>query len=685
MSLHEDSFLTITTTTTTTPPPSSMTTSTAAQDHRPSMEEISSLMIASEPTIEESSGQNHHSLLRHSLTSSDHSKSDGSSDHDALLKDYVIVEHQNRPSISSSSSSSLFNDDSSFLIISSNAVNHDENNTEQFQAASLPTTNLSSLAARNSMEVHRKRTTVTLKRPPLSIDGIDLASYGGLNADDGTSNLLTTPTSSSSSSSLSTKKPTGMSSSQQQYIEVKRAQATREYKQNLLNQTSVPVLQDSHTMHEDIVEPKEIIFLDNFEYALIPDDVPYSDPLFLSQVERLKQIIEREYSEVGALAQFKRDAILWRKTLESPEYEALGNVLRRIFCVLRYGGLLYREDEKTHEWNIWHSTKYPIASVLSHGSRVIIQLDSMDGEGATHHNGDEHSFWKWLITGSCDGDLSKYVSTYTSGNEARVEGKIIFRRMGATHALDYYKPHASDQPLLDSLQQLNGEITNITEKYLNEDELVVQARQRRIQKEISRGKDDLVTNASFMSSTSSAQSKIIIDDRYDFTLPYGKKKVLHETKTIGITFRDTKLFGTTDALLKHHRHWGMNLPMGGAENRSLTGKKIEANGEHGHMYLYYQSPKKGRFGGLLIGVEGSEYGKYDQCGGYHSLSAKSPHFSPTFGYKWRAKRDAPDLRDVSSPDKYNSLLIDLTGGWRHLIDKFNNEWDDDYVSRPALP
>lgn len=43
----------------------------------------------------------------------------------------------------------------------------------------------------------------------------------------------------------------------------------------------------------------------------------------------------------------------------------------------------------------------------------------------------------------------------------------------------------------------------------------------------------------------------------------------------------------------------MNLPLGGAENRSLTGKKIEANGEHGHMYIYYQSPKKGRFGGLL--------------------------------------------------------------------------------------
>lgn len=52
-------------------------------------------------------------------------------------------------------------------------------------------------------------------------------------------------------------------------------------------------------------------------------------------------------------------------------------------------------------------------------------------------------------------------------------------------------------------------------------------------------------------------------------------------------------------MLLNFKDWGMNLPIGGAENRSLTGKKIEANGEHGHMYIYYQSPKKGRFGGLL--------------------------------------------------------------------------------------
>lgn len=322
--------------------------------------------------------------------------------HDKLLQDYVMVDHP--PSLRPQpSSSSLAMIDDGFLVI--NMEGRSSNPSEGVLNTGSSSPRNSSSSGRNSMEVHRKRSTVTLKRPPLPIDGIDLASYGtprtgSIHKDHHHGDHSITCSTSSSSSSIpsNSKKSTSSSSSsqQQQYIEVKLAQATREFKQNLLNQTNVSTTLDSNT--RDIVEPKEIIFLENFAYALIPDDVPYSDPLFLSQVERLKQIIEREYSEVGALAQFKRDAILWKKTLESPEYEALGNVLRRIFCVLRYGSLLYRENEKTHKWNLWNSTKYPIASVLSHGSRVIIQLDSMDGDGAIHHNGDEHSFWKWLVT-----------------------------------------------------------------------------------------------------------------------------------------------------------------------------------------------------------------------------------------------------------------------------------------------
>ena len=163
-----------------------------------------------------------------------------------------------------------------------------------------------------------------------------------------------------------------------------------------------------------------------------------------------------------------------------------------------------------------------------------------------------------------DGDLSKIISTKTSGSkflmefklcehlildEARIDGKVIFRRLGATHALDYYKPQASDQLILDKpieLEITNDEElpTNMIDKFLeNESQSNGHYRQRRVMRDVSK----------MMEEPPIQLPKKIIDDKYNFSLPMGKKKVLHETKTIGITFRDTKLFGTTDGFLKHHR------------------------------------------------------------------------------------------------------------------------------------
>lgn len=78
--------------------------------------------------------------------------------------------------------------------------------------------------------------------------------------------------------------------------------------------------------------------------------------------------------------------------------------------------------------------------------------------------------------------------------------------------------------------------------------------------------------------------------------------------------------------------------MGGNGQTSCTGKIIQANGEHGHLYIYYQSSKTERYGGIMIGLEGSEYQKYDNLGGYHSFKAESSDYSPTLGYKWFNKK-----------------------------------------------
>jgi hypothetical protein len=69
------------------------------------------------------------------------------------------------------------------------------------------------------------------------------------------------------------------------------------------------------------------------------------------------------------------------------------------------------------------------------------------------------------------------------------------------------------------------------------------------------------------------------------------------------------VLSSKEYVLEHHRHWGMNIPLGGHGRESLLGETISANGEHGHVYFYYMSGAEGRNGGVLIGVEGSEYGK----------------------------------------------------------------------------
>jgi hypothetical protein len=392
----------------------------------------------------------------------------------------------------------------------------------------------------------------------------------------------------------------------------------------------------------------------------------YTSQEFMDHLEMVKIQVYEEFKLHGPFMQFRRDAKLWKLTIEEPEVPHLGTILRRIFTTLRYGGFLYREHEKTPlntdpngpdptRWMWWHDSAIPIASAMSHGSRVIIQLPKKqskhhvelddDGYGIDDYydKDDEkdqhcHAFWRWLITGNPKGDVSKYVSTATNGNEARRTGRFLFKRLGATHALQYQHPY--------ELQQNTPPTT---------------------------------------------KKKIKSDGQYG-SLPGNRRKVLLETKTVGITFRDTKVFRGDDHVLRHHRHWGLNLPVGGAGYLSLTGRSIESNGEHGHMYIYYMAPKVDRYGGIMIGVEGSEYGKHDQGGGYHGLSARSPLFSPTFGYKWRGKHKHGEAEENRKPDlgtigpcKYNGMLVDLTGsGWTFLMEK-EKEWNNDYIFETSCP
>jgi hypothetical protein len=332
----------------------------------------------------------------------------------------------------------------------------------------------------------------------------------------------------------------------------------------------------------------------------------------------LIEAIDAEYLMHGFTRQFERDSVIWYHTLTvlptSPIEQNRIQILRRIFLVLRYGGLIFRSDQNTNDWRWFHDTNLPIASAISHGSRILIQLPP-ENELAkkkrywpTDESDLDHDFWSWLLTGDVDGDITDIVTTDLHGNDALSQNKCIFRRLASTHGI-----------------------------------------------------------------------KIIPESHHIQLEDAERRKCLREVrKKLGISARDTKIVGENRKLNKH-KHWGMNLPLGGIGNASYGFHEdiITSDGRNGHLYMYYLAPRGNRNGGLLIGVEGSEYRKVSQSGEQHTIRAKSSVLSATMGYKWSKLKG---LGHHGLPDKRDSMLVDLSTGWKDIITK---EWRDDYVREGA--
>lgn len=366
---------------------------------------------------------------------------------------------------------------------------------------------------------------------------------------------------------------------------------------------------------------------------------------YMRRVEVMKTFVDNEWKLRKFEGQVQRDAETWLETLRSPGVEARGNILRRLFTVLRYGGLILRHSNskdsnpKDTQWRSWYTTGWPIATALSHGGRIIVQLPKRPSDSKSKF--DSH-FWKWLVAGD-DGQLSDYISTSTNGDQCAREKKLIFKRLGATHGLEFEKP-LQDTPTTGH----SGANTNNYNNSVNHN------------------------------------GKIDQDAHMYPPLPNGRRKVLVEAKTSGFNLRDTKMLRGDRHTLKYHRHWGMNIPLGGHMNRRMTIKTVRADGCNGHVYMYRMPATETTYGGIMVGVEGSEWGKYDAVGGYHGVSAKSSPYSPTYGYKWHSK-NSQDLSEVGGPGKYDCMYIDLSSGWEYLKELYINDWRDEYVTQTSIP
>lgn len=226
------------------------------------------------------------------------------------------------------------------------------------------------------------------------------------------------------------------------------------------------------------------------KYPIFPPSISLlkSNSEFFVNVKKIEKAVIDEFKK-DCFAQLKRDALYWRLTLQYPGNVMRGNIMRRFFIVLKYGGLLFKPQLENHDyspylqsdafktlssianytanksnasidteipdtlsaeakahaasWKMYSETNYPLATVLSHGGRVLIQLGRSEGEK-------DHSFWKWLLTGDPNGDLKGVVSCLASGDEAEASlypllhvliillaGKLVFKRLGGTHGIEY--------------------------------------------------------------------------------------------------------------------------------------------------------------------------------------------------------------------------------------------------------
>jgi len=84
--------------------------------------------------------------------------------------------------------------------------------------------------------------------------------------------------------------------------------------------------------------------------------------------------------------QYEADAAYWYGTLAHEESQWTTLFLRRVWSILWHGGLWMKD--RNGIWKTWHDANIPIAACLSHGGRVVVQLDR-----TSYHPNEP---WEWL-------------------------------------------------------------------------------------------------------------------------------------------------------------------------------------------------------------------------------------------------------------------------------------------------
>lgn len=104
----------------------------------------------------------------------------------------------------------------------------------------------------------------------------------------------------------------------------------------------------------------------------------------------------------------------------------------------------------------------------------------------------------------------------------------------------------------------------------------------------------------------------------------------------------------------------MNIAPGKIGDKDIHGQEINADGAHGHLYMYYQPPTKNKPGAILVGLEGTEPGVKGELG-EHSLVGAPDKLSPFGGKQWNgsAVLDGESKGKVDIYNKYSGITVNL--------------------------
>ena len=105
--------------------------------------------------------------------------------------------------------------------------------------------------------------------------------------------------------------------------------------------------------------------------------------------------------------QFERDTAMWFGAIIQSGEPWKAEMLKRLFLVLYYGGLMVRRQDG---WIPWTNQRIPICASISHGARVLIWLPENDTN---------QEFWRWLWAGHAA--VSRAAATH---GVVPVEGQI---------------------------------------------------------------------------------------------------------------------------------------------------------------------------------------------------------------------------------------------------------------------